>query len=246
MKVLISKKTGNYYYYRKGTGDYHTKEGYLAEEELNSSKSVICTANQGGTREFMMFDANDFDKIKKFKRGPQMIQAKDLGYVVGRTRINKKSKVVESGSGMGVATTFFASLVDKVVSYEIKEEHHKIAQKNVEMMEIDNVELINGDINDEIENQKDIDLLFLDMLNTQDVLKKDLSGIKSGRYIVCYVPSITQIQALIDVVKDSDSLYLEEITEIIARNWTVWEKVARPNHRKEIDHTAFLVFIRKY
>lgn len=244
MKVLISKKTGNVYYYKE-KGELHTKEGFIKEEELMSGKSVVLTANSEA-REFLIFDGNKYDLTKKFKRGPQMIQAKDLGYVLSRTRIDKHSKIVEAGGGMGAATSFFASLVKSVKCYEIRADHCEIIKSNLELMGVDNVELINADLNDTIQNEKDVDLLFLDMPNCEKILEKDLSGIKSGRYIVCYIPSITQILDLVAVVNNSNCLYLEEVSEIILRHWKVTDRIARPEHQKETDHTAFLVFLRKY
>ena len=243
MKVLISQKTGIYYYHDKIEQDYHCKEGVIKKEDIMDGTN-FCKSNLG--REFLVVEGSNFDKVNKFKRGPQLIQAKDLGYVVGRTRINKTSKILEAGGGMGAATSFFASIVDKITTYEIREEHLKIIQKNLDYMNIENVELKLGDLNETIQDEKDIDMLFLDMPSCEKVLEKDLSGIKNGAYIVCYIPNITQILELTEVVKqNSNTLYLEEVTEIISRQWKVWDKVARPMHRKETDHTAFLVFIRK-
>lgn len=242
MKVLISKKTGNYNYYN-GIGDFHCKEGFIKEDELKSGKSKVIIENTN--REFLICEANSYDLVKKYKRGPQVILAKDLGYIISRTRINKNSFVVEAGGGSGVATTFFAGIANSVYSYEIKEEHCKIIKKNLEFTKTENVDLFNEDLAEKVESLKDVDLLFLDMPTPCDVLEKDLSCVKSGQYIVCYVPSITQIQEITKLLATREELYLEEISEVILRHWRVWERVARPEHRKEVDHTAFLVFIRK-
>ena len=119
-------------------------------------------------------------------------------------------------------------------------------EKNLNNFEIDNVELINADLTDEISKEKNIDLLFLDMPDPNPILSGDLKSVKNGSYVVCYVPSISQIQEITKTIAASEyNLYLEEITEVINREWKVWERISRPMHRKEIDHTAFLVFIRK-
>lgn len=242
MKVLISKKTGNYYYYTQVSGDYHCKEGIIKEEDINSGISRALTHTN---REFMIFEANGYDITKKYKRGPQLIMAKDLGYILSRSGIDKNSTIVEAGAGSGAATCFFAKFSKKVLSYEIREEHCKIVEKNIDITGVDNVELINKDLGEEIENIKEYDLLFLDMPEPHTILEKELSGLKHGNYVVCYVPSITQIQEITKTISQISTLYLEEISEVILRHWRVWEKVARPEHQKEVDHTAFLVFIRK-
>jgi tRNA (adenine57-N1/adenine58-N1)-methyltransferase len=242
MKVLISKKTGTYGYYNE-QGDYHCKEGFIKEKELKSGKSRVMTDNT--KREFIVFDANNYDISKRFKRGPQLITSKDLGYIMSRCYIGKNDFIVEAGSGSGAATAFFANIAKKVHSYEIIADHLKIAKRNVEIMGYKNVEFFHKDLAENIENEKDIDMLFLDMPNPIPVLEKDLSGIKMGKYIVCYLPSISQIQEVTTLISQREDLYLEEISEIILRHWRVWERISRPDHRKEIDHTAFLVFIRK-
>lgn len=241
MKVLISKKTGNYNYYN-GVGDFHCKEGFIKEDELKSGKRSVFTNTN---REFLICDANNYDLTKKFKRGPQVILAKDLGYIISRTRVNKNSFIVEAGGGSGFATTFFAGIAKSVFSYEINSDNCKVIEKNLKKTETDNVELFNEDLADKVESLTDIDLLFLDMPTPCDILEKDLSCVKSGHYIVCYVPSITQIQEITKLLATREELYLEETSEIVLRHWRVWERVARPEHRKEVDHTAFLVFIRK-
>lgn len=242
MKVLISKKSGKYYY-PKETQDYHCKEGIIKQEDLNSDKKVVVSTKN---KEFFNFTANNFDYRQKIKRGPQIITPKDLGYIIARTAMNKNSVVVEAGGGSGAATSFFAGIVNKVHTFEVIEDNYKIIQKNLDFLGCnDNVNLTNGDLKENISQLKDYDLLFLDMPNCHEVLNEDISGLKSGHYIVCYIPSISQIQALSDLVFNREDLYLEEVTEVGLRHWKVEGKVSRPEHQKEIDHTAFLVFIRK-
>lgn len=242
MKILISLKTNNFYYH-KGDADYHCKEGMILKDEIFSGKKKV-KANTN--REFLIFDASEYDYSRKIKRGPQIITSKDLGYVMARTRINKNSYVVEAGGGSGAATCFFASIVDRVDTYEIVEEHYKIIKSNLESLKLNNVNLFHKDLAEDIKDKKDIDMLFLDMPEPNHILKEDLSGIKSGKYIVCYIPSITQVQEIVSLVQqEGRELYLEEITEVSIRHWKVTERIARPEHQKEIDHTAFLVFIRK-
>ena len=241
MKVLISKKTGIFYYYIKD--DFHCKEGTILKEELSSNKTLVMSNTN---REFLVFDANNYDKKQKIKRGPQIILAKDLGYIASRTAVTKDSFIVEAGGGSGAATIFFAQIAKKVHTYEIIEDHFKLIERNLKYMEIENAKVTLGDLAQHIENEKEVDLLFLDMPEPVSILEKNLSCVKSGAYIVCYVPSISQIQNISNYIKTKENeFYLEEITEVILRHWKVNDRISRPEHRKEIDHTAFLVFIRK-
>ena len=240
MKVLISKKTGIYYYYKEG--DFHCKEGTIKCEDL---KGDVRCAVSNTRREFIVTDANFVDLKEKMKRGPQILMAKDLGYICARTGIGKEAFVVEAGGGSGGATSFFSKICKKVHTYEIKEENCKIIEKNIGYLNLNNVKLFNDDLSEKISKEKDIDLLFLDMPEPECVLKQELSGVKSGHFIVCYVPSISQVQEITKVVAEKEDLYLEEISEVILRHWKVWDRISRPEHRKDNDHTAFLVFLRK-
>ena len=242
MQVLVSLKKGDFHYPKDGA-DYHCKEGIIKREDLESDKKIVISHTN---QEFLKFTGNKRDISQRYKRGPQIITPKDLGYILARTYLSKDAKVVEAGGGSGAFSTFFGNYVKTIHTYEVMEDHIKIIEKNLELQDIKNVKLINGDINEYIEKEKDVDLLFLDMPDCQKVLEKDLSGIKSGGYIVCYIPSITQILDLNDVLANlREEILIEEVSEIIKRDWKVWGKVARPLHRKEIDHTAFLVFLRK-
>lgn len=241
MKVLISKKTGNYYYY-KTEGDYHCKEGVIKEEDINGGDKIV---KSNMNREFLVLEGNNYDLMQKMKRGPQILLPKDLGYILSRTGIDKNSFVVEAGSGSGAATCFFARFVSKVFSCEVVEDHYKLSVKNATYFGVGNVDFVHGDLKDHIDSKSDIDLLFLDMPDPAPILNSTLNGVKSGKYIVCYLPSISQIQEATRVISTREDLYLEEITEVSLRHWKVWDRISRPEHKKEIDHTAFLVFIRK-
>ncbi len=242
MKVVISKKTHNRHLY-KGEGDLHTKEGILLESDLLSGQSLILNNKE---KEYLVFNAQNQDNLAKIKRGPQIITPKDLGYIISRTFTGKHSKIVEAGGGSGAATLFFANIAKEVHTYEIREDHTEIIQKNLSMFNIDNVILQTGDLADYIEEEKDIDLLFLDMPEPVPVLSKNISGLGSGKFVCCYLPSISQIQELTDYIKENpNTYYIEEISETQVREWKVWDRIARPMHRKDNDFTAFLVFLRK-
>lgn len=243
MKVLVNKKTGHIYYY-KGPGDYHCKEGIIKEEDINTKNLVISTLR----KEFYVFEANKFDYYNKIKRGPQILIPKDIGYIIARTGIDKNSVVVEAGGGSGGITSYFSRICKEVHTYELEEANCKIIEKNIEYLGLDNVNLINGNLKDYIVKEENVDLLFLDMPNPIEVLEENVRCVKLGCYIVCYLPSISQISELDKWIYEniSDSLYIEEISEVSVRNWKVKGFISRPEHKKEIDHTAFLVFIRVY
>lgn len=243
MKVLVSKKTGNTYY-TAGKEDYHCKEGILSYDDIHSGRALIYSHLN---KEFIVFDSTNYDIAQKYKRGPQLVTPKDLGYVISRTFVDKESRVLEAGGGSGAATCFFAKLLKHVTTFELREDHIKIIEKNMRLQNVENVDLKKGDLTEHIEEleENSFDMIFLDMPNPHFVLEKKFSCLKKGHFIVCYVPSITQIIDIVTTIRDREDYYMEEVSEIIKREWKVWGQVARPLHRKENDHTAFLVFLRK-
>ncbi|NQZ84536.1 MAG: methyltransferase domain-containing protein [Nanoarchaeales archaeon] len=243
MKVLISRKTGNYYYYN-GIGEYHCKEGFLTEEQLHSGENILINSKQ---REFLIFEANKHDEFQKIKRGPQIITEKDLGYIIARSGIDKTSHIVEAGGGSGGATTFFGRICKSVHTYEIREDHCKIIETNLKKFELDNVELTLGDLAEHIEtiDKDSLDLLFLDMPEPNMVLEKNLDALKSGRYVICYLPNVSQLLEVAKLIAEKQHLYIEEVTEVQTRHWRIWERVSRPEFRSDQDFTAFLMFLRK-
>jgi tRNA (adenine57-N1/adenine58-N1)-methyltransferase len=240
-KVLIDKKRANKHLW-KGKGDFHCKQGVISESDLLSEKTLLKTHTE---QEFYSFPAHLPDKREKIKRGPQIITAKDIGYVITRAGITKEDIIVEAGGGSGSATSFFASICKEVHTYELREDHCEIITKNLNFLNHTNVLLQHGNLKDEIKHEKNYDLLFLDLPEPVQILQEDLSGLKTGKYIVCYLPSVYQIQELVSYIYTRADLYLEEVSETMVREWRVKENLARPQNRKEIDFTAFLIFIRK-
>lgn len=242
MKFLISLKTG-LTYYTDCLKDYHTKEGFITKEDLLSGQ-INAKSSKGV--DFLIFDCNNYDLSKNIKRGPQIILAKDLGYIASRGGLDKNYTILEAGSGSGAATIFFSKLCKKVISYEINEKHYEITKKNIELLGLDNVDLNYGDLAQNISKINEYDLLFLDMPEPLQIIKSGYLGLRKGSYIVVYLPSISQIVELVSyIISDVNDLYVEEVSEVILRNWKINSRVSRPEHRKETDHTAFLVFIRK-
>ena len=243
MKVLISKKTHKYYYVTDLSQDYHCKEGVISKEDLNSQKSVVCSHSQ---KEFVLFDAHHRDRLQKMKRVAQVILPKDFGYIASRTSMNSKSVVIEAGSGSGFSGVFFSGICKELHTYERVEEHFNQAQKNLEKYGFSNVTIQQKDIIEEFEKKnisQETDIVILDLPEPINVLEQ-LSTIKNGAFIVCYLPSIIQVDELMKYCAKGDTFFVEEVSETQIREWKVSAKSVRPQHHKECDFTAFLVFIR--
>lgn len=231
-KIIIDQK-GTVHYYKKG--DFHTQFGVLKEKDI---KLGIVKSNLG--KEFLVFGANFADNIHEIKRGPAITHYKDIGLIITTTGIGVNSKVVDAGSGCGNLAAFLARIGCNVTSYEINPEFYKVAKENIENLKL-KVKLKNKDVYEGIE-EKDLDLIVLDLLEPWKVIKHAETSLKSGGFLVAYLPTITQV---IEFTKSlSNVFYLWKVSEVIEREWIVENLRVRPKNQM-LGHTAFLVFARK-
>ena len=231
-KTIIDPK-GNVHYYKKG--DFHTQFGVLKEKDI---KSGIVKSNLG--EEFIVFDASFIDNLHEIKRGPAIAHAKDIGLIISTTGIGLNSRVVDAGSGCAHLASYLARIGCDITSYENNPEFYKIAKENIENLKL-NVRLKNKDISEGIE-ENNLDLITLDIPEPWGVTKHAKKSLKSGAFLVAYLPTITQV---IEFIKSfGNNFYLWKVSEILEREWYIENLKVRPKNQM-LGHTAFLVFARK-
>ncbi len=236
MKVLLDAKKRRYVW---SSGDIHTEEGTIKEAEIKTNASIVKT-NKGA--ELRVFDASFSDILSNLYTGPAVVNAKDAGAIIAHTGINAKSKIVDAGTGSGFLAAYLSNITDSITTYEKNKLHYEIARKNLKKIN-PKVEIKNKDIALGID-EKDVDLVTLDLPTPWEVLAHVEKALKSGGFLVCYLPNMNQVQELIEASK-SYNLLLEKVLETIEREWTIHGQICRPKHEM-LGHTAFLVFFRKY
>ena len=241
-KVLFDKKTDKRWLVSNLDSEYSCSHGSVSIEDLNKSSGLIKT-NTG--YELFIWDANFYDNFSKLKRGPALIISKDIGAIVIHTLPKQNGVIVDGGSGCGALACSMGYLFPNanIFSYDNREEHIKIANKNKQQLDISNVEFIHGDLQSDIK-QNEIDLLTVDMPNPELILNSAGKKLNTGCFMVCYLPCITQVQTLVESLNDFDCFYHQKTIELTEREWNVEGKKVRPKP-VSIGHTAFLVFIKK-
>lgn len=216
--------------------------GVIKEQDIIKGKEKVLSS---WDKEFLIFDAAFKDNLEKIKRGAATAHLKDIGVILAYTGIGKNSIVLEAGSGSGQLTIMLANFVKKVYSYEIKKDFYDIVRKNIEKLEIRNIDLKLKDVYQDLEEKEEcfFDLIVLD-LNEPWRFLKDINKLKSGSYLVCYLPTIKQVERLVEEAKKVN-LYFEKCIEILEREWFVEGLKVRPKNEM-LGHTAFLVFFRKF
>lgn len=179
------------------------------------------------------------EKIRKLRRGPQVILPKDIGMIITETGIGKDSVVLEAGTGSGMLTSYLANICKKVISYERRSDFYELSKNNFKNIGFRNIKQINKDILDS--KEKNIDVMILDLPNPHDYIEVAKRSLKEKGFLVCYLPSITQIELLL---KHIENLKLIRVSELIRRDWIFDNDRIRPKS-KIIGHTGFIIFIKK-
>ncbi len=176
---------------------------------------------------------------KSLKRGPQVMLPKDIGLVISYSGIGKESICVDAGTGSGWLAIALSKVAKSVTSYELREEFIKIAQRNTDRLGITNLKIKNADISKGI-GEKGVDLVSLDMPNSDKIIKYASKSLKDGGCVFGYLPHMEQVKKFIKALnryKFRDTIVLEAII----RDMLVREEGMRPS-TKGVWHTAYLVF----
>ena len=181
------------------------------------------------------------ENLRRIRRGPAIMLQKDIGVILANTSIDKKSVVLDAGSGCGVLSINLARFVKKVFSYDARNEFLEIAKENAKKFGIKNITFRNENIFENIKD-KDLDLITLDLKDPWMALENLKKSLKKNRDLVVYLPNITQVHEFVNKL-DSD-FKLVKVIENIQREWVVDSIRARPEHHG-LMHTGFLVFVRK-
>ncbi|MGC9133691.1 tRNA (adenine-N1)-methyltransferase [Caldisphaera sp.] len=186
-----------------------------------------------------------YDKIMyDLKRKSQVIYPKDSGYITSLSGIRKGMKVLEAGIGSGFLTIEIAKHVcpdGKVYAYDIRDDMIEIAKKNLEKANFLDCIIINKkDIREGID-EENFDAAFLDMADPWNALNKIHKSIKISAPIVIFVPTVNQIEKLLSNI--DDKYVIQEISELIKREWEPRKEALRPSVRT-IGHTGFIILLR--
>ncbi|MGC8676004.1 MAG: tRNA (adenine-N1)-methyltransferase [Candidatus Micrarchaeia archaeon] len=178
---------------------------------------------------------------KKLRRGPQVVLPKDIGIILAYADVSKDSVCVDAGAGSGWLAISLARICKQVTSYDIRPDFLAIANKNKELLGLDNIVFKNGDVFKRID-ERGVDVVTLDLPNPEKALKNVKKALKPGGCVVSYLPNVEQVKAY--VMKLEKQGFSDVYTvEAIVRDILVRKEGTRPS-TKGIWHTGYLTFAR--
>ncbi len=189
------------------------------------------------------------DFALKMPRGATVIYPKDTGAILVWTDICPGQLVVEAGTGSGALTMALARAVGaggRVISFEVREDHAKLARKRINGFfgEIpEQIDLRVGSVEEGLAELRP-DRIVLDLPEPWHLVPQAASNLAPGGIFCCYVPTVPQVQQVRAALEDTGA-FLDVMTfETMMREWTIDGRSVRPNHRM-IGHTGFITVARK-
>lgn len=238
-KLLLDPATGKKYGVKDTSQDFLTPLGIIRKKDLQGKDGLV-KSDQG--KPLFLFEPTFPDLWELLQRGPQMVLQKDIGLILAKTGVNKDYAVVDAGGGSGSLCLSLANVCKHITIYENNPEHYALVAKNSQVMGIKNITLKQADIYQGIE-EKEIDLLTLDLPEPWKVLSSAEQALKPGAHLVVYLPNLLQVQQFLEAAKKT-TITIRETVELLLRTWKIEERIMRPEFEM-LGHTGFLIFGRK-
>ncbi|MEX0953435.1 MAG: tRNA (adenine-N1)-methyltransferase [Nitriliruptoraceae bacterium] len=246
--VLHDRRRRRYLITLEPGAQWHSHAGLLEHDAMiGSTEGTALRTNRN--MEVLILRPTREDYVLKMKRGAQVVYPKDQAMIVGGADVRPGCVVVEAGAGSGALTLALLDAVGptgRVVSFERREDHARIAQRNVEAFHghvPHNWELRLGDVEEGLPELR-AHRVVLDLLESWRVVDASATALAPGGILVSYTPTVPQVMRLTEAL-DADGRFLDVRTsETMQRNWDVDGLAVRPAHRM-VAHTAFLTVARR-
>ena len=242
IKKILMTKQGKKFFVKNLDEDVHTQYGLIKKEELKNAKDgdVLVTNTD---KRLSIFEPSFIDIYRKIKRDAQIIPLKDIGLIIAECGINKESRILDAGAGSGALSCMLASIAKEVITYEIREDFIEIVRKNIDFLNLKNIKIKKINIFENVE-EKDIDVVTLDVPEPWLAIESASKVLKAGGFIVSYSPSVPQVADFVNALKKNEDFVYLKTSEIVEREWEVEERKVRPKSQG-IGHSGFLSFGRK-
>lgn len=237
---VILRGNSREYYVKAGEGKLSTDLGMIDLADVANSEDggVVYTHLE---KPFMVLLPKATDFFSHGKRTGAPMMPKDIGTVMAYTGMCSRDRVLDAGTGSGIAAIFFGGCAKSVVTCEAREDFSKIAAGNISDACLENVEARACDVLEV--NDGPYDIVHLDMQIEPAHVAHAYELLKNGGYFASYTPFLEQTFIVIDEAKrlfGEDSVTTVECME---RELTRGKRGTRPSTR--VGHTGYLTVARK-
>ncbi|MEK7286455.1 MAG: tRNA (adenine-N1)-methyltransferase [Nitrospirota bacterium] len=246
---LVNKDEEEYRFVLKTGGTFQFSGEKLAHDAVIGQEDGIEVTLTGGTRLFV-FRPTLAQYTLKMPRGAQILYPKDLALILMWADIYPGAKVLEAGIGSGALTLPLLRAVGEkgqVISYEIREDFADRAKKNIEAyltpdeyarLTLRPHDIYQGILDDEL------DRIVLDLPEPYRVVPHAAEKLRSGGIFLCFVPTVPQIERVVEALRLDPRFMLIETFETLLRPWNIDGRSVRP-HLRMVAHSGFLTTARK-
>lgn len=238
-KFLLKLESGRTFQFHNGSVPHDVLIGAVDGTWVQST----------GSAKLLLLRPRLADFILKMRRGAQVVYPKDLGPILVYADIAPGMTVLEAGTGSGALTMALARAVGptgRVVTVEQREDHAAHARKTLQRWfgEVpDYVEMRIGDVAAEVA-ELGPDRIVLDLPEPWHTVEAAARHQPPGGVLCSYLPTVPQVESLVESARGSDAFAEIEVKEFIVRDWNVKGRSVRPSHSM-VGHTGFLTFMRK-
>ena len=225
--------------------EFHTHKGSILLKDLIGLEFGSSIVNNKGAT-FFLWKPIPADYIDSISHSTQIIYQTDIAQIIFSAGICSGKRVIEAGTGSGGLTSALARYVKpdgRIYSYDIKEEHQKVARKNIEKLGLS--DFVDFKIRDAAKgfDEMDVDTIILDLPTPWEIIDSANKSLMGGGILLVFVPTYTQVDQTIEKMVKSN-FYQIEAFEVIRRDLTTKIGAIRPVTRM-IGFTAFFVVGRK-
>jgi tRNA (adenine57-N1/adenine58-N1)-methyltransferase len=197
---------------------------------------------------FLVFRPSLPQLIPNLPRSAQVIYPKDIGPILLWADLFPGARVVEAGVGAGaLSMALLRAITDsgQLISYEIREDFAKLAQRNVARYFGASPQwtVKIADVASALD-ETEIDRVLLDLPEPWQVVERAWQALRPGGFLLCYLPTVLQVKTLVDRLRVDRRFGCIETSETLMRYWHFKGMSARPQHRM-VAHTGFITSARR-
>jgi tRNA (adenine57-N1/adenine58-N1)-methyltransferase len=234
-RVLLVGKDREYYI-RAGSGTLSTDLGVISLSGILDKMPGDTIATHKG-QEFTILIPRPIDFFTHATRSGAPMLPRDIGFVIGQTGMNRYDRVLDAGTGSGIAAIYFGGIASSVDTYEIRPDFARKAAENIREAGLDNVQIFPADVR---EAMGEYDVVHLDMQVDPEHVERARALLRPGGFFACYTPFLEQMSLVMDTAVP---LFRQvQAFEVSEREMTRSARGTRPSTR--VGHSGFITLAR--